>query len=152
MNCVSAGFVHRLAGSDVGVDFVRSHGREPDGGRGVIADQLAPAQQADAGEDFVAAAGQEAEHAASVSGVFGFAEEFAGGDHGGIGGEDDFIRGGGDGAGFDFGKAAHVRAGAVSFERRLVHGGRTDRKRDAGLAEDFAAARGSGSEHEHAPV
>ena len=77
---------------------------------------------------------------------------FAGGDHGSVGGEDDFIGGGGDGAGFDFGKAAHVRAGAVSFERRLVHGGRTDRKRDAGLAEDFAAARGSGSEHEHAPV
>ena len=115
----------------------------------MIAEDFVAAAEADAGEHFVAAPGEQTEHAAGVGGIGGLGEDLAGDCDGGIGGEDDLAGGGGDGAGLGLGEPADVGSGALGFERGLIHIGDADCERDSGVAQNFGAPRRLAGEYEH---
>jgi PPK2 family polyphosphate:nucleotide phosphotransferase len=115
----------------------------------VIANHLFTATQADAGQDFVAAAGEDLKHTARLSVINRFAEDLAGGHHRGIGRQDDLIGRRLDRAGLGFGEASHVRAGAFTIERRLIHLGDAHGEGDAGVVEDLTASRRLAGKDEH---
>lgn len=85
---VGAGFVHRLFGGNVSGDAGVREGEEVDGGGLVGGAGGVRSDESDAGEDFVDAAGEEAQHAGSVIGVYGLAEDVAVEGDGGVGAQD----------------------------------------------------------------
>src|SRR6185312_6850062 len=70
LNCVGAGFVHRLFGRGIFGDFVVRHGIEPDcrGGRRESKPPSA-AHQTDACDHVMAVAGKSGKHAGGIGGV-----------------------------------------------------------------------------------
>jgi len=85
---VGAGFVHGLAGGDVGGDFLVGEGEEGDAGD--FGGYLGAGGGDDgyAGDDAVGAAGEQTEHAGGVGWVFGFAEDVVVEGDGGVGAQD----------------------------------------------------------------
>jgi hypothetical protein len=85
---IGSGFVHGLAGGDIGGDFFIGEGEESDGG-GFGGDfSVCGGDDGDAGDDTVGAAGEKAEHTGGVGGVFWLAEDVVVEGDGGIGTED----------------------------------------------------------------
>lgn len=72
---IGAGFVHGLAGGDVGGNFGVGEGEEADGGDFGGDFGAGGGDEGDAGDDVVGAAGEEAEHAGGVGGGLGFGED-----------------------------------------------------------------------------
>ena len=150
---VGAGFVERLAGGDVLVDFGGGEGAEPDFGFDYRRTGAVGGEQADAGEDAVHAAGEGAEHASGVARVPGLAEDLVADYYDCIGAEDPFAGVAAGGLGFGAGEAADVRSGGFAGERGFLHARGAGEEGDAGAAEDLAAARGLGCEDEaHARI
>ena len=99
------------------------------------------ALQADAGQDVVTPAGEQAQHPAGIGSVDGLAEHHTLHHHGGVGAQNGLIRSGGRRDGFSFGDPAHVVLRRFSRKRRLVHGSHTHREGNSRLPQNLAAAR-----------
>ena len=149
---VGAGFVVGLFSGEVAADFFGGELGEMDE-RGLdeaSALGIGKADERDAGENRVGAAGKFFEHMACVVGGAGLAENAAFESDDGVSGEDD---GGADGAGgdelgFGVGEALDVVVGGFLGEGSFVDGGRHDDEREAGVVENFGAAGGGGGEDE----
>jgi len=85
---VCSGFVHGLASGDVVGDLGVGEGEELYGGdfRGDFG--AVGGDEGYAGDDAVGSAGEKAEHAGGVGGVFGFAEDLVVEDYGCVGAQD----------------------------------------------------------------
>lgn len=152
LNSVSAGFVERFTGGEVAGDFVGGELGEADesGFDEVAALGVGKADEGDAGEDRVSAAGEEFEHAAGVVGGAGLAENASFEDDNGIGADDD---GGTNGASGDefrlgLGEASDEIGRRFVGDGSLIHGGGEDGEGEPGVAKNFSAARRSGTEDE----
>ena len=84
---VGSGFIHGLAGGDVGVDVFVGECEEADGGDFGGDFGAGGGDDGDAGDDVMGAAGEKTEHAGGVGLVFGFAEDVAVEGDGGVGAE-----------------------------------------------------------------
>jgi hypothetical protein len=85
---VGAGFVHGLAGGDVGGYFFVGQSQEGDGGDFGGYFSVGGGDHGDAGDDAVGAAGKKTEHAGGVGCVLRLAENLAVEGYGGVGAED----------------------------------------------------------------
>jgi len=156
LNGVGAGFAHGLASGGIGGDLARSERGEGDA-RGFDGGQDARAaravrevQERESGEDAMRAAGEETEHAAGVGMRGGFAKDAVACDDYCVRAEDDggtadAARGG---ECFFAGEAGGEASRGFAAAGRFVHGSADDAEGDAGLAEDFRAARRGGGEDE----
>jgi hypothetical protein len=149
---VGAGFVKGLVGGEVAEDFfVGELGEVDEGGFDEgAALGVGEADESDAGEDRVGAAGELFEGAVSVVGRVRFAEDAAFESDDGVSCEDD---GGTDGAGgdefgFGVGEALDVFLRRFAGEGSFVDGGGEDGEGNGSAVENFGAAWGGGGEDE----
>jgi len=145
---VGPGFVIRFSAGEIARNFFFGEDGEVDQ-RGLDEVELlcvGKADEGDAGDDGMGAAGESFEHVAGVVGGTRLAEDaaFEGDDR--VGGDDD---GGADGAGGDqlglgSGKALDEVVRSFAGIRCFVDGGGEDRERDSGGAKNLCAAERSG--------
>jgi len=84
LDCIGTGFVHGLAGGDVGSDFFFRQGEKADAGDlggdfGVVC-----GDDGDTGDDAMGAARKKAQHAGGVVGVDRFGQDLVVDDDGGV--------------------------------------------------------------------
>lgn len=142
---VAAGFVVWLAGGEIagnlpGVEPSKVHERGFDE---LDALGVGKTDQADPGKDGMIAAREIFKHAARVVGGVGFAENVAVEDHFRVGGDNDSRADGACGNEFCFGVGQALDEDVRRFVgiRSFVNGGGHDVEREAGVAENFGAAR-----------
>ena len=151
---VGSRLVHGLAGGDIAGDVLIGKGEELDGGGFCGYFDVVGGNEGDAGDDAMGAAGEKTEHAGGVGGVFGLAEDVIVEGYGGVGAQhlqwgrrslvarSGFCDFGEDGFGFFAGQAGDVGDGVFVGVRVFGDVGGVDLEREAGLGEEFAAARG----------
>ena len=149
---VGAGFVMGFAGREIADDFFMRESSELDqsGLRENNALGVGKADEGDAGDDGVGAAGKSFEHLTGVLRRTRLAEDVAFESDFGVGGNDD---GGADGAGGDqlgFGDGQALDEVVSGFARvgRFVNGRREHGERNLRVAKNLGAANGSGSENQ----
>src|SRR6266700_2808802 len=152
LDAISAGFVVRLAGGEIPGDFLGGENSEVHE-RGLhegAALDIGKADEGHAGDDGVRAAGKLFQHVAGLVGRARLAKNAAVQGYFRIGGNDD---GRADGAGGDkvrlgVSQALNEIVRGFARVRRFVNGGRKHREMEPSIAQDFGAARRSGSENE----
>ena len=108
-----------------------------------------------AGHDGVGAAGKQGEHARGIGGGFGLAEDEVARQHdGGVGGEDGnglavVLVKSADGLRLFNGEPLNIGGGGLLGEWAFVNVSWFNDKGEAGLGEEFVAARGGGGEDKH---
>jgi hypothetical protein len=150
LNGVGAGFVMRFAGGEVADDLLAGERGKMDE-RGFDESAALGVGEADegyAGDDGVGAARKFLEHMARIVRGAGLAEDETVERDDGVRSDDDRRADSarGNEFGFCFGEALDVFVGRFAGEGGFVHRGRKYDERETGIAKDFGAASGGGSE------
>jgi hypothetical protein len=150
LNGVGAGFVMRFTGGEVADDLLAGERGEMDEGRfdKGAARGIGEADEGYTGDDGVGAAREFFEHVTRIVRGAGLAEDETVESNNGVRGDDDRRADStrGNEFGFCLGEALHVFVGRFAGKGSFVDGGRKHNEREAGIAKDFGAARGGGSE------
>ena len=148
LDSVGAGFVVGFAGGEIAGDFFVIELGEMDVSRfdESAAFGVGKADEGDAREDGVRAAGKFFEHVAGVVRGARLAEDVAIEGDLGVGADDDGWAGGagGDELGFGNGKAMYEIVGSLAGVRRFVDRGGKHGEREASAVKNFGAADGGG--------
>ncbi len=152
LNAIGASFVVRLAGGEIPGDFLGGESSEVHE-RGLhegAALDIGKADEGDAGDDGVRAAGKLFQHVTGLVGRARLAKNAAVQGYFRVGGDDD---GRADGAGGDkvrlgVSQALNEIVRGFARVRRFVDGGGEHREMEPSVAQDFGAAERSGSKNE----